>query len=190
MIFITSLTGMLVAGCASTTPKANNTENSDRIGALNKKVNGFRDILMDFETELKLMNSKMVSLEKRIDRTIGTGSAKAAPAGTRAEKKLAPPAHMIPAASPSTPDSGHTIKVLSGTGRLADGKALAEDLKAAGYDVKRVDVSKKRFKKDTVFYSSGLEEEAKALALIIGPETSVRTLSWNSSFDFIAVAGP
>ena len=186
-IFI-MLSALLLAGCASSPRKPMEDDTLDRLAALHQKVNAFRDILKDYETTLKLLDTRVQSFERRLDRMEagGTPQASAPQPEPQPEPQEAAPAEP----ESSGPDiSEFSIKVLSGTGDIGDARAISESLNAMGYDVKRVDMNPSRSTRNTVFYSAGLEGEAEALAMVIGEGTVTKPLSWKSSFDFIVVAG-
>jgi len=82
------------------------------------------------------------------------------------------------------------IKVLSGNGDLNSAKEMAKKLEQIGYEVKAIDHSpRSNFVRNTVYFVSGLQEEARQLGLNIGGLTLIKPLDWSSIFDIIVVTG-
>ncbi len=94
--------------------------------------------------------------------------------------------HMLsPATEPSAEEV--SIKVLSGTGNMGSASMLAQRLTNLGYKINRVDMAPTRFSRNTVFYSEGFHDVAVEIAGSIGPETTLKPLTWSSTFNIIAV---
>ena len=82
------------------------------------------------------------------------------------------------------------IKVLSGTGKLIAALDCAKQLKQQGYRIDRIDLAPRAdFSRDMVFFASDSQDEGRRLAAILGSNTVVKPLSWQSIFDIIIVAG-
>ena len=82
------------------------------------------------------------------------------------------------------------IKVLSGNGDIGSAKKMARRLEEMGYQVSQVDfATRSNFEKDTVFFSKSAEEEAKRLVSSLGSNTTMREITWSSSYEIIVVTG-
>lgn len=82
-----------------------------------------------------------------------------------------------------------TVKVLTGTGDIRSAKLLANALRSSGYEVAVVDYSASEIYQNSVFYSSGFRNEALNLARIMGKDTIIKPMTWNSIFKLIVVKG-
>jgi hypothetical protein len=80
-----------------------------------------------------------------------------------------------------------TIKILSATGELYPARALSGKLEESGYIVNRIDLAQSRFRRNTVFYSKGMRGTAEDIAGHIGARTTVKPLTWGSTFNIIVV---
>ena len=80
------------------------------------------------------------------------------------------------------------INVLSGTGDIRSAAVMATRLKGLGYNVMRVEMAGRGdYKVNTVYYASGFQPEAEALAKASSGE--IKPLSWKSTFDLIVITG-
>jgi len=82
-----------------------------------------------------------------------------------------------------------TVKVLTGTGDIRGAKLLANALRSSGYNVAVVDYSASDIHQNTVFYATGHRNEALNMSRIMGRDTIVKPLTWNSIFKLIVVKG-
>jgi len=82
-----------------------------------------------------------------------------------------------------------TVKVLTGTGDIRGAKLLANTLRSSGYNVAVVDYSASDIHQNTVFYATGHRNEALNMSRIMGRNTIVKPLTWNSIFKLIVVKG-
>lgn len=82
------------------------------------------------------------------------------------------------------------IKVLSGDGDLRSAQVMAEKLKKMGYETKAIDLApQSSFSRDTVYFTSKSQQEAKQLVSRLGGDAVLKPLSWPSVFDLIVVTG-
>jgi FtsZ-binding cell division protein ZapB len=82
------------------------------------------------------------------------------------------------------------IKVISGDGDLRSAHVMAEKLRKMGYEAKAIDLaSQSRFSRDTVFFASKSQREAKQLVSRLEGNAVLKPLSWPSVFDLIIVTG-
>ena len=82
-----------------------------------------------------------------------------------------------------------TVKVLTGTGDIRSAKMLAQTLRTSGYYVAVVDYSASDIFQNTVFYAAGHRNEALNLSRLMGKNTIVKPLTWDSIFGLIVVKG-
>ncbi|HRR40822.1 MAG TPA: LytR C-terminal domain-containing protein [Syntrophales bacterium] len=82
------------------------------------------------------------------------------------------------------------IKVLSGDGRLASARKMAQLIEKTGLKVEIVDhAPRSNFAEDTIYYTADAEKEAKEIAKSIGGKAVLKPVTWSSSFNIIAVTG-
>ncbi len=82
------------------------------------------------------------------------------------------------------------LKVLSGDGDLNSAKRMAKKLGNMGYKIKLVDrAPRSNFLRNTVYFASGFQDEAKRLVSSLGNNTILKPLTWSSKFDIIVVTG-
>ncbi|MCU0679315.1 MAG: BREX-1 system adenine-specific DNA-methyltransferase PglX [Planctomycetes bacterium] len=82
------------------------------------------------------------------------------------------------------------IKVLTGDGKLASAKQMAETVTAMGYKVEKVDKAPTaNFSRHTVFYAPDSRKDADNITKRLGGNAVARPLSWPSIFKIIVVVG-
>ena len=82
------------------------------------------------------------------------------------------------------------IKVLSGDGNLSSAKEMASKLRNMDYKVELIHYApRSNFSRNVVYFAPKFQKEAERLAFSLGGNTVVKTLSWASVFDLIAVTG-
>jgi hypothetical protein len=80
------------------------------------------------------------------------------------------------------------VKVLAGDADLPKARRTAKKLEKNGYSVRVVDFTPEpKFKRITLYYATGFRDEAKLMAKVLGKNTVLRPLTWNSVFDIIVV---
>lgn len=81
------------------------------------------------------------------------------------------------------------IKILAAAKQADRGKVLSDKLTGLGYKIERIERATKPFARTTVYYASGVNAEAKAMAKKMGAETVVKPISWKSVFNVIIAVG-
>ena len=82
------------------------------------------------------------------------------------------------------------IKVLAGDGRLASARKMAKAIEKSGLKVEIVDIApRSNFSDDIIYYKADTENEAKAIARTLGEKTLLKSMTWSSTFNIIAVSG-
>jgi len=82
------------------------------------------------------------------------------------------------------------IKVLNGNGKRYAAKKMAKKLRKMGYQIRLIDNAPRfNFSKNTVFFGSKFQNEAKLLISRLGNNSISKPLTWPSIFDFIVVTG-
>lgn len=84
---------------------------------------------------------------------------------------------------------GIKIKVLSGDGNLNSAREMARRLRKSGYMIKTIASAQRKFSRNTIFFASEFQNEARSLAPSLGGATVLKPLSWSSVFDLIVVTG-
>ena len=189
---------VLLAGCA--TPKAAlmNAENikqlQGRTEVMSKEVNNMSSVLNEMMIQVSIMNSqidKLSNINMGDDVVVDDEMRFIEQEISRMSTRLSDMEAMnnpgaIDATSSRRP---LTVKVLTGTGDIRSAKLLANALRSGGYEVAVVDYSASDIFQNTVFYSSGFRNEALNLSRIMGRDTIVKPLTWNSMFKLIVVKG-
>ena len=133
---------------------------------LNKEIEELKDVNQTVASEYRLLKGKLSQLQGRRE----------------------PIAHEQKAAKADI--SSLKIKVLSGDGDLRSAEAMVERLRKMGYEAKAIDLAPhSSFSRDTVFFTSRSQQEAKQLVSRLGGDAVLKPLSWPSVFDLIVVTG-
>ena len=83
------------------------------------------------------------------------------------------------------------IKILGGNGDISLARAAGAELVNQGYNVARIDWAPDDwFSSPKVFYAESFKLDAEKIAVLLGPPTIVRPLTWPSIFDIIIVTVP
>ena len=189
---------VFVAGCS--TPKAVqvNAENikqlQGRTDTMSGEIHKMSSLLNDMMIQVSIMNShidKLSNINMGDDVVVDDEMRFIEQEISRLSTRLN---DMEAIASPGTMDASAgkrplTVKVLTGTGDIRDAKMLANALRSSGYEVAVVDYSASDIFQNTVFYASGFRSEALNLSRIMGRDTIVKPLTWNSIFKLIVVKG-
>jgi regulator of replication initiation timing len=127
--------------------------------------------LIEEKQRLSSENQEMMARLDRLEQKTGKGKPPAKSAVTEENRDI-------------------KIKVLSGNGDIGSAKKMARRLEEMGYQVSQVDfATRSNFEKDTVFFSKSAEEEAKRLVSSLGSNTTMREITWSSSYEIIVVTG-
>ena len=141
----------------------------------NKKIDGIKGQIKELIEENERLSNEKKSLETKI--------AWQNVEKEELEKKLS--------SSSNLKDIGKLkIKVLTGDGNLASAQNMANRMKQMGYQIKMIDrAPKATFLQDTVYFTSNVKKDAKALAARLGGSAVLKPLSWSSEFNIIVVTG-
>ena len=191
----------LMAGCASNKEIA---ANADRINELQgrsetiaREIENMSSLMNEMIIQVSIMNSQIDKLSNInmgddvvVDdetRFIEQEITRLANRINTIETSEIKPGHPMPPVT--TTKSSMTVKVLTGTGDIRSAKMLAQTLRTSGYYVAVVDYSASDIFQNTVFYASGYRNEALNLSRLMGKNTIVKPLTWDSIFSLIVVKG-
>jgi hypothetical protein len=189
---------VMIAGCGSTAAVKINSDNIKQLQArtdtMGSEINNMSSLVNEMMIQVSIMNSHLDKLSNInlgddvvVDDEMRFIEQEISKISTRLND-------MEAMSSPGAIDvSGRkgplTVKVLTGTGDIRGAKLLANALRSSGYNVAVVDYSASDIHQNTVFYATGYRNEALNMSRIMGRDTIVKPLTWNSIFKIIVVKG-
>ena len=188
----------LIAGCGTPAAVKINSDNikqlQSRTDTLGSEIHAMSSLVNEMMIQVSIMNSHLDKLSNInlgddvvVDDEMRFIEQEISKISTRLND-------MEAMSSPGSIDTSErraplTVKVLTGTGDIRGAKMLANALRSSGYNVAVVDYSASDIHQNTVFYATGYRNEALNMSRIMGRETIVKPLTWNSIFKIIVVKG-
>jgi len=189
---------VLIAGCGSQAAVKINSDNikqlQSRTDTMGKEIHDMSSLVNEMMIQVSIMNShidKLSNINMGDDVVVDDEMRFIEQEISRLSTRLT---DMEAVSSPGGADiSGGkgplNVKVLTGTGDIRGAKLLANALRSGGYNVAVVDYAASDISQNTVFYAAGYRNEALNMSRIIGRDTIVKPLTWNSIFKLIVVKG-
>jgi outer membrane murein-binding lipoprotein Lpp len=189
---------VFIAGCGSPAAVKINSDNikqlQSRTDTLGKEIHNMSSLVNEMMIQVSIMNShidKMSNINLGDDVVVDDEMRFIEQEISRLSTRLS---DMEAVSTPGAVDVSRgkgpmTVKVLTGSGDIRGAKLLANTLRSSGYNVAVVDYSASDIHQNTVFYATGYRNEALNLSRIMGRDTIVKPLTWNSIFKLIVVKG-
>ena len=179
----------------------------------NQRVETNEASIQSLVSENRTLRNKVTELEQKVERVEASTKSEAEALKeenlkmkaslSEMEKKISTPPSPPPP-PPSPPAEPREVKeekripeakrgrinvlALSGTGDIRSAAVMATRLKGLGYNVMGVEMAGRGdYKVNTVYYASGFQPEAEALAKAISGE--IKLLFWKSTLDMVVITG-
>lgn len=199
-LLMTAFISVLFIGCSNSVAVKSNTDSINDLKAksdtMSKELHQMSSIVNEMMIQVSIMNStidKLTNINMGDDVVVDDEMRFIEQEMSRMDRRLQEMETGASSKHHPTAVATHkkpiTVKVLTGTGDIRGAKLLANTLRSTGYNVAVVDYSASDIYQNTVFYAAGFRNEALNLSRILGRDSIVKPLTWDSIFKLIVVKG-